>query len=269
MPLRTFLFLDAAAVDENLAAMEGLLDDGPVSETQRGHRDGGVNVGVGPIGVGGSKGSDFETVRQYRSTPEGRFQRLIDLLDRDDELQRLEAFDDKIWEQLRRSEALEVVGAIRVPDMFRVSDVSQQAGKLLAFIESIGLDAGMDTEARQGLTAMQQIGEVLEDQRVPIILNASGQREYPFIGHLNREHLRVTPSQIQGEISIFGTVQRKVQTGERYQIFNLVPDMEEFPSLNRNQRRSAAKNSKPKSASGAAEEVKGPAIVMNVLAVYQ
>jgi hypothetical protein len=90
---------------------------------------------------------------------------------------------------------------------------------------------------------------------------------YEFTANLNRKFLRCETSEIIGDATVFGKVQRIIRKGESQEVYSLLPAITpDLPSLSASKKREI--NQKMTKA-GLAEVVKGPAIIVIPLAVYR
>ena len=226
MALRSFVFLDTDVVDEYLSGLEGAVVEGPIDQTETEKKGKSGGIGYRGVGLTASGEKSFETTQRLSLTGSAKFQRLYTLLDERGEIQYLEGFDEAIWDQLKRGEALEVQATIRVPDLFKVAEVTEQASDLLDLMVAIGQDPLTDPSVQTGLEGMRAFGKLVEKKHVPLLFEATQAPRYRFVASLPRQFLRVQPSDLQGEATVFGIIQRKVPRGERVESFNLLPDLD-------------------------------------------
>src|SRR4051794_18964726 len=107
--LRDFLYLDERLTSQYLAQLEGgSYDEEEQSVKDVRNRGGEAGAKVGPLSARGSRGSAGEETssRKMRQTPEGDYRRLEKLLEDEDAVQWLDAFDEGIWASLKRGEVI-------------------------------------------------------------------------------------------------------------------------------------------------------------------
>lgn len=105
------------------------------------------------------------------------------------------------------------------------------------------------------------------EQSVPIIFEAESTPSFGFVAQLPRKYLRCDLSELRGEATVFGKVQRIIPKGKQEEIYNLLPALESYQAtLNRAERR---KMQKEKKEQNMAEQIKGPAIILIPLAIYR
>lgn len=162
--LRNFLYLDGSLTDTFLSQLEGgIYDEEEQSNTERVDRSRGGAAKAGPISGHASRGSVGEqrVTRTMRQTPEAAFSRLEKLLEDADAIQWLEAFDDAIWEDVKRGELVAVESRVEVPSLFKLVDLASGIGPLVGLMETLGEE--VDASADEAIAGLTQIGQVLRD----------------------------------------------------------------------------------------------------------
>lgn len=151
-----------------------------------------------------------------RQTPEGDYRRLESMLESEGAVQWLDAFDDAVWESLRRGEALMVESEVKVPSFFVAADVAVGAGPLIELMQAFG--EAVDQETQAVIAGMSQINEVVRD--ISVIAHAAGAPRYKFICPLKRDYLRDDLSSLNGECIVVGSLQRRLRPSERYSLLD-------------------------------------------------
>jgi len=266
MILRNFLFLDTAMVGDYLSQLEGSVAGGDIDQTttERTQRAGKASVRV----VEGSLGSEALTETRQRGTitDAALFQRLYDLLEADDSIQVLDAFDEQIWGQLRRGEILEVQADIRVPQPLLLTQAVENVAPWIDILTTYDKDPLADAGARTAFEGFRAVRKITEGKPVPIVFKAASTPGFSFIAHLPRQYLRCDLNDLQGEAAVFGKLQRIVPKGQQVEAFSLVSGLTSLPTMSREQRRKVGKDATDKNL---AEVVRGPAIVLTPVAVYR
>ncbi len=276
MLLRNFLYLDTASVDGYLSTMEGYIIEGPVEHTRATKGTKGGKLGIDKVvraeGSAGSE-SSFETKQRHAITPTARFQRLYELLDEQDFIQPLDAFDPTIVDQLHRGEVLEVEAVISIPDIFvaseAASDLSTMVNSLSKLAEVSGPGSGNPLAAIDPtqIQVMEAFAALLAKERIPVLFTARSTRKFQFAGSLSREHLSVRPVELKGEAVVFGRIQRVIAKGQMYDLPLLSPSLAALvPVRNRAERR-RAKGQEPHR--DPVQKVKGPGVIVEVIAIYR
>ena len=259
--LRDFLYLDDRLTSQYLAQLEGgIYDEEQQSETTGRNRGGEAGAKAGPISARGSRGQSAEKSRNrtMRRTPEGDFGRLEKLLDEQDSVQWLEAFDEEIWEALERGEALRIASELKVSSIYQVADMAASVGPMMELMEVFG--ESVDAETQDAITGLTQVNQVLKD--IVVVAHAAGAPKYKFICPLKREFLREEVRSLGGECIVVGTLQRRLKSGERYSLL----DSMGLGGLPRAERRKAERNMKKDLPDAV---VAAPAALLTPLAIYR
>jgi hypothetical protein len=260
--LRRFLYLDEELTDQFLGQLEGgLYDEEAQSETttQARKRGGGVKVAGAHGEV--SKDVDAQTTasRTVRRTGDANFSRLAAQLEEAGGVQFLEAFDDGIWEDLRRGEVLEVEASVTVPLLV-------QLGLLMASapVEEIAEAFGEKIDAKTAET-MEQMGSVMGLLKaVPVIGEATGASRFKFIALLSPDFLRVSLDDLSGDVTIFATLDRKLKQREKWSVLDAM-GLGMLPrSLRKDFERSVTQTKEFRDM-----VVTGPAAVVSPIALYR
>jgi hypothetical protein len=267
MILRNFLFLDTATMTDYLSTLEGYVVEGTVDQTDVGKREKGGKLAAKVIEGGASSEVSTETKQKLTVPDAAKFQRLYEILEEQDLIQYLDAFDEEIWNQLKRGELLEVQAAIRLPELLAVTKMVEDLSPLLGVMTALGQDPLDDPEARVAFDGMREVGKLTKQKHVPLLFEAVSTPGFRFVANLPRQYIRRPLSDLQGEAVVFGKIQRILTKGQKYEAFSLLPPSASFPtrrSLTKEQRRKRRQAKK-----GLTEMVNGPAIVLTPLAVFR
>lgn len=259
--LRDFLYLDDRLTSQYLAQLEGgIYEEEFQSATTGRNRGAEAGAKVGPLNAGGSRGQNAEVsrTRTMHQTPEGDFRRLEKLLDDEEGLQWLEAFDDEIWNELERGETLRIESVLEISSIYQASEMASSVGPLVALMETVG--ETVDAETQEAISGMTRFSEALKD--IPVVAHAAGAPKYKFICPLKRDYLREDLGALAGECIVVGSLQRRLKPTERYSILDSLG----ASGLPRAQRRQAERDIKK----GASDLViRAPAALLTPLAIYR
>lgn len=237
--LRNFLYLDERLTSQYLAQLEGgVYDEENQSATIGSNRGGEAGATAGPLSARGSRGKSAEeaTSRTVRQTPEGNYRRLEKLLDAEDAMQFLDAFDDAIWDTLERGELLRIESQLKVSSVYQLGELAASAGPLMDLMGAFG--EPVDRQTQEAVSGMTRINEVLKS--VPVVAHAAGASKYKFICPLKREFLREELSALPGECVVVGALQRRLKQNERYSLLDAIG----MSALPRAERRKAERDMK-------------------------
>jgi hypothetical protein len=260
--LRDFLFLDTNRLENYLSTLEGYVEEEIdhsklEKEAKRAKADAKI--------LGGDIASEraTELKSRRRTTPSSQFQRLYDLLQELDQLQHLDAFDNNIWETVERGEILEIQARLRLPSFLIQMEVIKEVTEFASTLPFI-------TESLEGsLPGFSEVKRQIELRSVPLIFEAASTPGFKFFAELSREYIKCSLSDMQGEATVFGKVQRILPKGQKLEVFSVVPDVSSMQNLNREQRRKLQSNKKKANRSNLVETITGPAIVLIPVAVYR
>ena len=265
MILRNFLFLNTSTVNDYLSTLEGSVTDSPIDQTEvkKSEKSGKAGYQI----IEGSAGSETstETKQRLAITDAARFQRLYELLEKQNLIQPLDAFDTEIWNQLQRGELLEIQANIRLPDSFKLTQTIEDLSPFLDIMKAFDQDPLADPKTRAAFEGMRAIGKLIDKQNAPLVFEATATPGYQFATHLPIQHLRCELADLQGEAVVFGKVQRILKKGERLEVFSLVSALTESMKMQK-QRSKAIKEITDKNV---IEMIKGPAIILIPVAVYR
>ncbi len=259
--LRNFLYLDDRLTSQYLAQLEGgTYEEEAQSERDARNRGGEAGAKLGPLNAKGSKGSGAEanSSRTMRQTPEGDYRRLEKLLGEEDAVQWLEAFDEGIWSKLKRGEVLQVESVVKVPSLYKHTELAAGVAPFMDLMEAVG--ETVDPEAQAAVTGMTQIGHAIKD--VSVVAHAAGALKFKFICPLKRDFLREDLAALDGECIVVGSLQRRLKPTERYSILDDL-GMGGLPRAERRKTERDMKKNLPDSV------VSPPAALLTPLAIYR
>jgi hypothetical protein len=217
--LRRFLYLDAGLTDNFLAQLEGGVYEEESQTTTTGQeRKRGAGAKAGPLqaDLSGSRTGQDVTSRTVKQVADGAFTRLAARLEEDNAVQWLEALDDGIWRQLRRGEVLELDASVSLPTVFQFTALATSAGPLLELMQATG--EAIDDDAKQGMQMMSMISQLFP--QVIALARPAGSPEYTFILPLDSDSLRSELPDLHGEMTVMGTIERKLRDGEQWSLLD-------------------------------------------------
>ncbi len=230
--LRRFLYLDETLNRNFLAQLEGgTYDEEAQTTVTDQERKRGLTGRAGPIGaeVTGSRSGQDTASRTVRQVADGEFTRLMGLLEEAGAVQWLEAFDESIWRQLRRGEVLEAEVELSLPTLFQFTAMADSAGPMIELMKATGQQ--LDDGAEQGLQLVSQLSALFRD--VVALARPVGSPDYTFIVSIDRQWLRTDLSDLRGEMTIMGTIERKLRENEAWSLLDVLgltglPDAQEM-----------------------------------------
>jgi len=261
------LFLDIATMEDYLATLEGYVTEGTIDQIEIEKKDRSGKAGYKIVEGEIASEKSTETKQKLAVTDGAKFQQLYELLEKEGSIQFLDAFDEEIWTQLRRGELLEVDAIIRFPKPFMLTQAIEDLSPLMDIMIAFGEDSLADPKSRVALDGMSAIAKLAEGKPVPILFEAASTPDFTFVANLPRRYLRCQVSELEGEATVVGKIQRILTKGAKVEVFSLFPVFaSSLPNLTREQRNQMQREMVKKEL---AEVVKGPAIILTPLAIYR
>ncbi len=284
--LRTFVQRDDNQIREYLEAIEGGAVAGPIVQTEgsKGSLGGGLGLGVpvGKVGVHGEKGSEASSKANVVRTPAGNFQRLYDYLQGGKYVDSLEACDDNQIEGTPVGQILEiyVVGKLSSQDrqlielqeaVDQMAEGMRLADEFKGLVEpvveaaaSFGVDITRDDpEFSESIEKLRRfkapaLPGLEAPRKMAVIGTLIGYRRPAFLIPVHTATLQKDPPELNGEYTVLGKVIRKITSGSTCSAneFSSLPT-----ALSRKQRRKAK--------ASRADQVSGPALVIEPIAIYR
>lgn len=267
MILRNFLYLDTATVDDYLSTLEGSIPEGTYDQTDLDKKGKGGKAGYKIIEGNIAAESSSEIKQKRAVTDAAKFQRLFELLEESEQYRYLDVFDSMLWGAISRGDILEVQANIRFPDWFGVTQAIDDLSPLIDLMAAIGEEQIIDRKTRNAIQSISGFGKLLENRPMPIVFHAISTLGYDFTANLAKQYLRVTLSDLQGEATVYGKVQRILPKGEKHEVFSIFPAFStSLPSLSKAQK---DKMQRDLAKQNLAQVIKGPAIILSPVAIYR
>lgn len=264
---RDFQYLNKKMLENYLSTVNGYVEEKvDVTDTNTSQKSGklGVSVVEGNLS---SENTNTRTSERILTWP-AQFQKLIEFLEKEASLKHIDLFDDEYWNQIRQGEIIEVHANIKLPQLIAQMDKLEEVSPLINLMQQLDMP-GVSEMDNKTLLGISGVKEILDNKQVPINYQAISTPKYAFASLLERDCIETKISDLIGEAQIIGKVQRILTKGERYEIFNLIPDMQGLSTLNRKQRQ-ALKSSKNKDAQDQfTASIIGPGILLLPLAIYR
>ncbi|MGF0311189.1 DUF6414 family protein [Rhodococcus sp. IEGM1428] len=264
--LRDFLYLNEAAVGRYVSALEGGSRQS-LERTQGKQRSGSGGIGVGPVKVSGSRGSDFGETESLADTPEAQFDRLYKFGRQNPE--------DAMWEEILDVETsmdtvgvgaiVEVESDLFFPDLVRgmmkkggLVDGLNALESMLPFIDTLGIaELPADLPGADQRNALKGMIESLSGDMT--VVGEFDDSDWKLTGKLQPDYLR---QDIDGPARIVGKVAGRLQPGKWLPVMTIPGAM-----ANRKSRRQ--QRSEVPTPGQEDNYVKGPALRLDVIAIFR
>ncbi|GEP49274.1 hypothetical protein MSA03_27820 [Microbacterium saccharophilum] len=263
--LKHFLYLNESALGDYLSALEGGARAGIVDRNQR-SGSGQGDPAPGSFAAGAQYAREDEKTVRLTDTPPAQFERLMALVAADPELSGWAAVDDPETEfpSLRVGALIDVECDIQIPSMIKA--LSPTGGVLAAVkaLNEIGSTIG-STSTQQidpaKLATFEALGNLMGGDLVVVAQPDSD--DWKLAGKLRSDHLRVSTDELDGNVRVVGKVSRKLTAGDQKPLLAL-PGLDILPRAQRREIES-------KGPSGPNDDswLKGPAVMLEILAIYR
>ena len=123
----------------------------------------------------------------------------------------------------------------------------------------------LDANAEKALNGFETLSKVKKEKTITCVFNFED-KKYPLVAYLDEGFLKISKEKFISQSYMFCKVQKKIEKGESIALDEI---FENFKSLavNREQRRKMPKNlSNPEVIK---DKIKGPALVVIPIAIYQ
>lgn len=264
--LRDYMYLDEDLVERLLSQVEGgIADEETQTDVEKLDKRRGAGVQTAPLKaeMGRTKGTESSTSRTVRQTSDSACSRLIDLLENAGSLQFLEVFDEGIWNQLKRAEALEIDATIELSAIAQLGGIAESFEPLIAVMNSAGQE--VDTDGMEAIKAFSALSGLMKT--IPVLARPTGAPDYTFIANLKAEALRVEQGQLNGEATILGTLQRRLRPDEAWSVFDAI-GLAGLPQSLREQMQQGMAEGDTDTELGQMV-VRPPAALLNPIAIYR
>lgn len=267
MILRNFLYLDTSVLNDYLSTIEGFIEEGPIDQTEieKKNKSGNANVKI----VEGKIASETatETKQKLARTDASKFNKLYSYLSENSMIQFLDAFDESIWNQIRRGEIIEVPSRISISKVFKMTQDLQGISPMIEMMNAFGQEPFIDQKEANIFAGISKLSENATKQNVPVIFESESTKGYSFFTQLQRQYIKTDVSNLEDGADILGKVQKIIPKGKQEEVFSLVPAFESFTgNLSREQKRKMINDKKRQNV---ADFVKGPAIVITPIAIFR
>lgn len=271
--LRTFAYLDEHIIDDFLAQIEGGVLDGSYTRkttTSKG-KGGGVKARahIFEADVSGNTSSSTEEEMKLKETAPVKFTRLYDSLNDNELIQPLNGFDQTIYDQVSVGEIIESRGVARLPQWEHIKQAVDEFGNLAQLMPYFG--QSVDQETMDQLDGFSRLAAMKDTGDTYIILSPDGAPSFKIVAKVGMQQLQRTKQDLEGEVTILGKVQRRLEKRETIDVFQLIRNTAVLENLNRAQRRNMAKQGGRSSTTNSPidEVIKYPALEVVPLAIYR
>lgn len=228
---RSFIFLDTVTLNDYYSAIKGgLTDSQELVTTGSKSQSGGAKFS----GIGGKLES--ETASEVREkvilTDAAKFDELFKLMDSQSDIQYLDSFDDKIWNQIKRREILEIEVTAKVPELYKsMNAVSKLIPQMGALEQIMGQNLFNNEEEKNMINCIMSFINIGNNDTIPLICESESTEGYKFFVELPKSFLRMDESRLNGEMTLFGKVQKIIPVGNEVEVYNMFSSLKTLIEL--------------------------------------
>lgn len=261
-----FEYINESYLSAYLSAAEGGLRDSQVKKITQ-TTDLGGKAGTPIVSGQASRVSGEETTVSMSDYVSARFTRFLEYADQNSEKIGWQEITqpDLDFPELALGDFIKWECDVYAPD---IVGVFQQGNPLTSLIGAMNnlLPAAktlnLNTKGLPSLDEMNAVGTFINSVELePVLLGEDEDCEYQVIARLDKKFITGNISEIDNRFILVGKISKKIASGRWYP---LMP----FEGLTRQQRREAEKNG-PRTPEQESNFVKGPAVVVDLLALYK
>ena len=270
MKLRNFLYLNTKVIEDYTATIDGYTYDEESHAIAKSSEDTvGGNAGVAFIsGNGTHTGKQEEEVkRSVKISDAAKFDKIYKYLqsDEDDGLKYYEFLSDEIYADLRRDDFLEALVTARFSKMKELTDSVMKIAELATTFETITNQQILDKKATEAVNGFSALSQIKSGKEIACVFEFDDGK-HPLVAYLDENYFRCGQNNFIGQSYLLCKIVRKIPKGQSIKLDEIFDDIKKLP-LNRTQRRNMPKNMNNPTA--IRDEIKGPALVVLPIAIYQ
>ncbi|MEX0865395.1 MAG: hypothetical protein WD269_11080 [Acidimicrobiia bacterium] len=263
--LRRFLYLDATALSQYVGALEGgLVTDSTRRSMQAGSAEAGVDVKL--LRAGGERSRQDEDSTTIVDTDEARFDRLLRAAEAEPEvLDWVEvSHPDDDLTGIRIGQMVSWTCELFIPEVIQVLASSGEARDALEMMQQLIPSAqklGLDTDGLPDANEMNAMSNLISGLRAKlVVVGEDDDMDWRVAGYLMDEFRH---AEIDGLATIVGKVSKLIQR-DQWQPFLTFPGMNLVSRMDRKRMEST-----PPPAGEEDQYLQGPAVMIDVLAIYR
>lgn len=271
MKLRNFLYLNTKIINDYLSSIEGYLydeeDQSIATSSEKALKAG---LGIKALsGDGSHTGKSAEEVkRSVQISDAAKFDKVFNYLqagNEDEQIKYYECLSEQIFNDLRRDDFLEVLVTARFSKMKELTSIVRKLNELATVFQKITDQQILDKKAKEAVAGFSALEQLQTGKAISCVFNF-GDGKYPLIAYLDEKYFKCEQDSFIGESYMVCKVLRKIPKGKSVKLDEIFDDIKKIP-MNRQQRRNMPKNMD--NPEGLKDIVKGPALVVVPIAVYQ
>ena len=272
MALRHFLYLNTDILNEYISAIDGYTYEDAVQSFEKVNGkeiSGKAGISILSGKAGHADKSTEGGSRKIVFSEAAKFDRVYKYLNREnadeEPLRYYEFLSDEIFTQLRRDAFIEVLVTARFSKMKALADSARKIGELAQIFESFTDSNLLDKKAESAINGLTALTDLKSKNEIACVFEFEDGK-YPLVAYLNEKYFKCEEENFVGQAYLLCKVLRKIPQGSCVKLDELLDDVKKL-KLNREQRRKMPKKiDNPEIIS---DVVKGPALIVTPIAVYQ
>lgn len=168
-----------------------------------------------------------------------------------------EAIDGNDYNDLNRDDFVEFFGTMKMSRIRELTTMASEFSGLLDIFEQFSGKELAPNKTKQDIEKFESFNKVVDPNIIPYTLNFENNK-YPAILHLDKEFLSKDLSNFNGNINLFGKIQRKIEKGKSVRIDDVLENYNKI-AVNREQRKKLENAKMPEEI---IDVVKGPAFLI-------
>lgn len=264
--MRHFLYLNKDIVDDYYSEVMGFVpeEQNVTSSNASGfNASANAHFGVAGLQAGGNKGGSIETSASGIITYPSKFQTIFNHIAKvETEEGRIPYYDylnENLLDKISRGDYLELDGKSRFSKLAQLGRQAE-AFMQLADLATPFLDSGTVNEKKlENIKAITSISKSVQKDKTTMVLECG---DIPVVCELDNTFLPADHNKLIGEVTLFCKVRKQIAKGETVSIDEVFKDFKS--GLNREQRR----NLKLDNPEEFEDIIKGPALLVQAIAVY-
>lgn len=271
MKLRNFLYLNTKLVEDYISAIDGYTyDEETQCITNSKENTFGAKAGIKVVSADGGHNSveSEEVSRSVKISDAAKFDKIYKYLEKgedEEDLKYYEYMSDDIFEGLHRDDFIEVLVTARFSKVKELTDKVQRFAELASVIQGITAQSILDEKANEAINGFSALGKLKTGKGISCVFNFDDSK-IPLVAYLDESYFRCEQENFVGQSYMLCKVLKKIPKGQSIKLDEIFEDIKKLP-LNREQRRSMPKNMENPDIMK--DVVKGPAIMVTPIAVYQ
>lgn len=267
--LRKIIYSDIEALDNYISSIEGYVYEEANLKTKTiNEKEGGVSIGGSKSSINGKLGKNSETEEtiNVKMTDAVKLDKIIKYLSKEDELKYYEFLTQEEFENLRRSEFIEVLVTPRYSKLEQLSDTADQIKNLSDLMINLTGSHIVDESLEDSINGLKSLTNVKNTSLLSCVFNFESQ-DFPLVGQIDIKYLKIPKNEFASRpYTMLCKIQSKIEKGKKICLDEIFESMEYF-SQNREQRRKMKTSMSNPDA--IRDEINGPALSIIPVAIYQ